>query len=68
MNRRLVACPQCGRNAVWDTANHFRPFCSERCRLIDLGAWANEDYRVPVKQSDEDFDSVPESGGTPTDR
>jgi endogenous inhibitor of DNA gyrase (YacG/DUF329 family) len=31
----------------WSTSNRFRPFCSERCRMIDLGAWASEDYRVP---------------------
>jgi uncharacterized protein len=44
---RKVACPRCGTTAEWSTANRFRPFCSERCRLIDLGAWASEDYRVP---------------------
>ncbi len=66
MKERLVACPQCGKNAVWDTANRYRPFCSERCRLIDLGAWANENYRVPVQKSDDDFESVPGSGEPPT--
>ncbi len=44
---RKVACPKCGNTAEWSTGNRFRPFCSERCRLIDLGAWASEDYRVP---------------------
>ncbi len=44
---RKVACPKCGATSEWSTANRFRPFCSERCRLIDLGAWASEDYRVP---------------------
>ncbi len=29
--------------------NPYRPFCSERCRLVDLGKWLNEDYRIPVK-------------------
>jgi len=33
--------------AAWSTGNPFRPFCSERCKLIDLGAWATEQYRVP---------------------
>ncbi len=32
---------------MYSPANPFRPFCSERCRKIDLGAWANEDFRVP---------------------
>ncbi len=42
----VVACPHCGKQMKWDTHNRFRPFCSERCKLIDLGKWANEDYRV----------------------
>ena len=52
---RKVACPNCGATAEWSPSNRFRPFCSERCRLIDLGAWASEDYRVPdvVKPMDE---------------
>ena len=49
MNRPAptVTCPQCGKPAVYSPDNPFRPFCSERCRLIDLGAWASESYRVP---------------------
>ncbi|HSS71272.1 MAG TPA: DNA gyrase inhibitor YacG [Casimicrobiaceae bacterium] len=45
---RTVSCPQCGAPVAWTPASRFRPFCSERCRLIDLGAWASESYRVPV--------------------
>jgi hypothetical protein len=45
---RTVACPTCGAAVVWNNDSRFRPFCSERCRLIDLGAWASESYRVPV--------------------
>lgn len=44
---RTVACPACGRNAIFGPANPSRPFCSERCRTTDLGAWADERYRVP---------------------
>jgi endogenous inhibitor of DNA gyrase (YacG/DUF329 family) len=44
---RKVACPHCGATVEWSTENRFRPFCSKRCRLIDLGAWASEEYRVP---------------------
>jgi endogenous inhibitor of DNA gyrase (YacG/DUF329 family) len=43
-------CPQCGKPSTW-TDNAFRPFCTERCKLIDLGAWANEDYRVAEKDA-----------------
>jgi uncharacterized protein len=43
---RWVPCPHCGQPAAFAPANRWRPFCSERCRAIDLGAWASESYRV----------------------
>lgn len=43
----LVACPHCGKETAWTSANPYRPFCSQRCRQIDLGAWAAGEYRVP---------------------
>lgn len=52
MASKVVACPQCGAGVEWNPASRFRPFCSERCKLMDLGAWANERYRVPVTESD----------------
>ncbi|HNA85056.1 MAG: DNA gyrase inhibitor YacG [Nitrospira sp.] len=39
-------CPECHQATAWKD-NPWRPFCSERCQLIDLGAWAGEQYRVP---------------------
>ncbi len=42
----LVNCPVCGRGLLWDARNKYRPFCSERCKLMDLGQWAAERYRV----------------------
>lgn len=48
--KRVVTCPQCGKEVEWSENNPFRPFCSERCKLIDLGQWANERYRVPDDQ------------------
>ena len=62
MNARAVTCPQCGRPVIWDTANRYRPFCSERCRLIDLGAWASESYRIPVRENKDDVESEPQPG------
>ncbi|MGB0127303.1 MAG: DNA gyrase inhibitor YacG [Rhodocyclaceae bacterium] len=47
---RVVKCPTCGKPVPWLPENKWRPFCSERCRTIDLGAWANEAYRVPVSE------------------
>ncbi|HZS47331.1 MAG TPA: DNA gyrase inhibitor YacG [Blastocatellia bacterium] len=43
---KKVKCPTCGEVAKWE-GNPDRPFCSERCRLIDLGKWAEEEYRIP---------------------
>ena len=43
-----VKCPRCGKAALYAPENQFRPFCSERCKLIDLGAWASEKYAIPV--------------------
>ncbi|ALM52776.1 DNA gyrase inhibitor YacG [Halomonas huangheensis] len=41
-----VACPQCRKKVQWREDNPWRPFCSERCRLIDLGAWADGSHRI----------------------
>ena len=49
----IVNCPQCGTPVVWNPENRYRPFCSERCKLTDLGAWATESYRVPVVEEDD---------------
>ncbi|MEJ2645846.1 MAG: DNA gyrase inhibitor YacG [Gammaproteobacteria bacterium] len=43
----IVSCPTCGQPVEWTPANTWRPFCSERCRLIDLGAWFEEEHRIP---------------------
>lgn len=56
---RFVACPQCGKQVAWLAENRFRPFCCERCRQIDLGAWAAGDYAVPVVEAPRETD--PES-------
>ena len=42
-----VACPTCGRAVVWSKTEKWRPFCSERCKLIDLGEWLAEEKRIP---------------------
>ncbi len=46
---RLVSCPNCGGDSVYAPSNPHRPFCSERCKKIDLGAWASESFRVPTE-------------------
>jgi hypothetical protein len=51
---KLVPCPTCGGDSVYAPSNPYRPFCSERCKNIDLGAWASEDFRMPVTRAPED--------------
>jgi uncharacterized protein len=65
--RRIVRCPGCGGESVYAVSNPFRPFCSERCRLADLGAWASEGYRVaaapPVDDGEDDDDPAAADAG-----
>ena len=57
---RIVRCPACGGKSRYAADNPFRPFCSERCRDIDLGAWASESYRVSAAlAAEEDAAEVP---------
>ena len=57
---RRVPCPTCGRPALFSPDNPARPFCSDRCRGVDLGAWANERYRVAAPPAQEDDDTLPD--------
>lgn len=42
----LIKCPLCGQKKTWRTDNPFKPFCSERCKWIDLGEWASEKRKI----------------------
>jgi endogenous inhibitor of DNA gyrase (YacG/DUF329 family) len=57
---RLVSCPQCGAPSPFSPDNPYRPFCSERCKLIDLGQWASETYRVPLEEQEAERNDEPE--------
>ena len=46
-----LKCPTCGKPVEWED-NPSRPFCSERCRMVDLGRWASEEYHVSVPLTD----------------
>ena len=54
-----VKCPMCGTMVKWE-GNVFRPFCSERCRLLDLEGWFSERYRLPKVEEDESDETLPE--------
>lgn len=49
MNKK-IQCPTCAKEIIWSEKESSRPFCSERCKLIDLGEWANESHRIPGEQ------------------
>ncbi|WP_027350865.1 DNA gyrase inhibitor YacG [Halotalea alkalilenta] len=58
-----VACPQCATQVPWNEQSPYRPFCSKRCKLLDLGAWANESHRIPGEMAldETDIDAMLES-------
>ena len=43
----ILSCPTCKKSILYSAQNSWRPFCSERCKLIDLGEWASEGHRIP---------------------
>lgn len=51
---KIVVCPTCKGPSVYAPSNRFRPFCCERCKNIDLGAWASEDFRMPADAPPDD--------------
>lgn len=52
---KLVRCPGCGGDSIYAPSNRFRPFCSERCKQMDLGAWASEQFSLPSAPPDDDL-------------
>ena len=55
-----VKCPHCSKQIDYESSE-FRPFCSQRCQLLDFGAWADEEYNLPAETtdlSDEDIDTI----------
>ena len=54
-----VKCPTCRRPVEWSEQSTYRPFCSDRCRLIDLGAWLTEQHKIP-EEPGEDSGAEPE--------
>lgn len=62
---QIVACPTCRKSVPWSEDNPDRPFCSERCRLIDLGAWAEGRHHIPGEPG---LDESDWRDGSPEDR
>lgn len=61
MKPKEIKCPQCGHLTLYSLENAFRPFCSERCRLLDLGDWASENYKISHTSNDQDHDEEEDS-------
>lgn len=57
-----VPCPRCGRPVIWGAESPYRPFCSERCKLIDLGDWLDESHRIPGSPETGAEDGAPAPG------
>lgn len=58
---RRVRCPHCGGASIYAASNPYRPFCGERCKQMDLGAWADEDFRVAATPDPDDL--LPDDNG-----
>lgn len=58
---KIVRCPCCGGDSLYAPSNASRPFCSPRCKSMDLGAWASESFRLPNETPDDalSMDDVP---------
>ena len=60
MSAIQIKCPHCRKETVLGPENPFRPFCSERCKMIDLGTWASEGYRVPGERAPQEDEEAEE--------
>ena len=57
---KMVVCPECKGDSVYAPSNPFRPFCSQRCKNIDFGAWASEQFCMPADAPiDDKIDDAP---------
>jgi endogenous inhibitor of DNA gyrase (YacG/DUF329 family) len=63
---KIIRCPSCATVTVYDASNPFRPFCSERCKLLDLGAWADEEFRIPTEDHTPNEPEDPDDDGPPS--
>ena len=62
---RSAPCPRCSKRASLSPDNAWRPFCSERCKMIDLGKWANEEFSIPAEEESPPPDAPQDPAGRP---
>lgn len=61
--QRLGTCPNCKKQFAWNSQGISRPFCSERCRLIDLGDWFDENNKIPDNSPHQPFEPDKDNDG-----
>ncbi|MEK9720787.1 MAG: DNA gyrase inhibitor YacG [Quisquiliibacterium sp.] len=61
-----IDCPACGRKTEFSSVNQWRPFCSERCKTVDLGAWASNAYQIAGASLEEAADPLNSEGQSPS--
>ncbi|MEE9356759.1 DNA gyrase inhibitor YacG [Candidatus Vondammii sp. HM_W22] len=59
-SKRQASCPTCKKIFEWNNGSPWRPFCSERCKLIDLGDWLDETHRIPDNTAETPFSPADE--------
>jgi len=64
---KIVQCPQCSADVAWQEDQKWRPFCSERCKLIDLGEWASEGHKIAGPSIQSDIDAIDIDAFNPSD-
>lgn len=73
---KIVSCPTCRKSVAWEVASRWRPFCSERCKMVDLHGWFAEQHVIPgdplgeplgEDRSSNSVDGARADGGSPSD-
>ncbi len=62
--KKSIKCPECGKATEYSSVNEYRPFCSERCKLIDLGEWIEGKYSIDSEEHSHTSDPLPEEHNT----
>jgi len=62
--KKAIKCPECGKSTEYSTQNEYRPFCSKRCKLIDLGEWIEGKYKINSEENYQTSESLQEEFNT----
>ena len=62
--KKSVKCPECGNATEYSPENEYRPFCSKRCKLIDLGEWIEGRYKINLEENSQGSQYMEDESGT----